>query len=214
MLVAGLIAGALRKIGALATGQAPSAPEANDALEAVRLMYEELVAEGKFGRQIDVAVPTGSANFTASENRRYTVENLAGTTITLPTFIDDRYWVWTPPYGWLPPGGVSAEPDQESRPPLDGNVIRIADLASTERRLFLWDAAIARWVSLLDLQLTDTAPLATRYGAGLQALLGVALAGEYGVPVPAATVQQAARCRSMLATRFDGPSTIVPGQFF
>ena len=214
MLVSALIAGALRKIGVLASGQAPAAPEAADALEALRLMYEAMVAEGLFGRQLDVWVPDGAANFTARENRRYTAEDLAGTTITLPTSIDDRYWIWTPPYGWSPPGGVTVEPGAERRPPLDGNIVRIADLATTGRSLFVYDSAIARWVSLLNLGMGDEAPLSTRYGAGLQAMLGVQLSGEDGVEVPEATVVEAARCRSAMAHRFDGPSRVVPGVYF
>jgi hypothetical protein len=208
-----LIAAALRKIGALASGQAPSAPEAQDALEALRQMYEAFVAEGLFGRQIDIAVPTGSADFTARENRRYTVQDLADVTITLPTFIDDRWWAWTPPYGWGPIGGATPEPGADTRPPLDGNVIRVADLGNEPRRLFVWDAAIARWTSLLDLDYADEAPLSTRYGHGIAAMLGVTLSGEYGVEVPASTVLEAARCRSAMATRFDGPARVVPGVY-
>ncbi len=214
MLVEALIAGAMRKIGALASGQAPSAPEAQDGLEQLRLMYEALVAEGLFGRQAEVWVPDGTANFTAFENRAYTVEDLAGITITLPTFVDDRWWLWQPPYGWYPSAGVSVEPGNGKRPPLDGNVVRMADLATTERRLFVYDGATARWTSLLDLDLTDEAPLSTRYGAGLQAMLGVQLSGEYGVQVPASTALEAARCRSAMSHRLDGPRRVVPGQYF
>jgi hypothetical protein len=204
----------MRKIGVLASGQTPSAPEAADALEALRLMYEEMVGNGVFGRQADVAVPDGTANFTARENRRYTVEDLANVTITLPTFIEDRWWLWQWPWEWGPMPIADQEPYTGVRPPLDRNVVRVADLASTQRRLFVYDSAIARWVSLLDLDLTDEAPLSTRYGAGLQAILGVKLSSEYGVDVPAATGLEAGRCQSALAMRLDGPATIVPGTYF
>lgn len=213
MLVSTLIAAGLRKIGVLASGQSPSAPEAQDALEALRQLYEFMVAEGIFGRQIDVAVPTASADFTARENRRYTVEDLANTTITLPTFIDDRWWVWTPPYGWWPAGSMTPEPGYDTRTPMDGNIIRIADLGNEARRLFVWDAAIARWTSLLDLDYADEAPLSTRYGHGIAAMLGVNLSGEYGVEPPPSTVLEANRCRSALQTRFDGPARVVPGVY-
>lgn len=208
-----LIAAALRKIGVLASGQAPSAPEAQDALEALQQLYEGMVADGLFGRQIDIAVPDGTGNFTARENRRYTVEDLAGITITLPTFIDDRWFVWTPPYGWWPPGGVTPEPGADTRPPLDGNIIRIADLGNEARRLFVWDAAIARWTSLLDLDYSDEAPLSTRYGHGIAAMLGILLSSEYGVEPPAATVLEASSCRSALSHRYDGPATVSPGVY-
>ena len=214
MLVSELIAGGLRKIGALASGQSPSAPDAADALSALRSMYEAFVSEGLFGRQAEVWVPDGTAAFTAYENRAYTAEDLASTTITLPTFVDDRWWLWQPPYGWYPSAGVSVEPGAGKRPPLDGNIVRIADLATTERRLFVYDAAIARWTSLLDLALTDEAPLSTRYGAGLQAMLGVQMSGEYGVDVPPATALEAARTRSAMSHRLDGPRRVVPGVFF
>ena len=213
MLVRTLIAASLRKIGVLASGQEPSAPEAQDALEALQQLYETLVADGMFGRQIDVAVPTGSADFTARENRRYTVQDLADVTIALPTFIDDRWWVWSPPFGWWPSGGATPEPGADTRPPLDGNIIRVADLGNEARRLFVWDAAVARWTSLLDLDYADEAPLSTRYGHGLAAMLGVNLSGEYGVDPPASTVLEANRCRSALASRFDGPARVVPGVY-
>ncbi len=146
--------------------------------------------------------------------RRYTVEDLANVTITLPTFIEDRWWLWQWPWEWGPMPIADQEPYTGVRPPLDRNVVRVADLASTQRRLFVYDSAIARWVSLLDLDLTDEAPLSTRYGAGLQAILGVKLSSEYGVDVPAATGLEAGRCQSALAMRLDGPATIVPGTYF
>lgn len=204
----------MRKIGVLASGEAPPAPEAADALEALQQLYEALVAEGVFGRQIDVAVPLDSANFTARENRRYTVADLADVTITLPTFIDDRHWVWSPPYGWWPVGGTTPEPKADERPPLDGNIIRIADLGNEARRLFVWDAAVARWTSLLDLGFGDEAPLSTRYGHGLAAMLAVSLSAEYGVAVPPATALEAARCRSAMTHRYDGPARVSPGVYF
>jgi hypothetical protein len=204
----------MRKIGALASGQTPSAPEAADALEALRNMYEAFVSEGLFGRQAEVWVPDGTGDFTANENRSYTVEDLASVTITLPTFVDDSWWMWQPPYGWYPSAGMSTDPCAGKRPPLDGNVIRMADLTTTERRLFVYDGATARWTSLLDLELTDEAPLSTRYGAGLQAMLGVQMSGEYGVQVPPSTAIEAARCRSAMSHRLDGPRRIVPGVYF
>lgn len=210
MRVDTLIAGGMRKIGALASEQVPTAPEAADALTALREMYQAFVAEGLFGRQADVYVPDSVTALTASENRRYTVQDLAGVTITLPTTVDDRWWVWTPPDGFT----LTPEPSATLRPPLDGNVVRVADLASTETRLFVYDSAIARWTSLLDLALTDEAPLSTRYGAGLQAMLGVQMSGEYGVAVPPATILEAARCRSAMSHRLDGPRRIVAGVYF
>jgi hypothetical protein len=209
-----IIAGALRKIGSLASGEPVKAPEAADALEALRGLYQAFVSEGVFGRQIDFAVPSTTTDFTAREAARYTVEDLASVTITLPTFIENRYWIWTRPYGWAPPGGVTPEPDFELRPPLDGRIISIADLASVERRLFVWDAAIARWTSLLDLQLEDEAPLSTRYGQALQAILGVQLASEYGVELSPSVVLEAARGRSAMIHRYDGPATVSPGVFY
>lgn len=214
MRVDALISGAMRKIGVLASGQVPSAPEAADALEALRNMYEAFVSEGLFGRQAEVWVPDGTGDFTANENRSYTVEDLASVTITLPTFVDDSWWMWQPPYGWYPSAGMSTDPGAGKRPPLDGNVIRMADLTTTERRLYVYDGATARWTSLLDLELTDEAPLSTRYGAGLQAMLGVQMSGEYGVQVPPSTAIEAARCRSAMSHRLDGPRRIVPGVYF
>ncbi len=215
MQVDSLIKGAMRKIGALATGQDVPASEGQEALEMLRQMYLEFVGSGMFGRQADVFVPAGSAGFTANENRRYTVENIRDIAITLPEMVNDAWLRWMPPYGelWQAPV-VDAEPTSDERPPLDGALVTAADLSSEATRTFVYDAALARWVSLQDLEMTDQAPLSTRYAEGLMCELALRLSAEYGNEPPITVVRGAAQGRSAMVTRFDGPVRQSPGVFF
>jgi hypothetical protein len=215
VLVSSLIKGALRKIGALATGQDIEASEAQDALDVLRQMYLEMVGAGTFGRQADVFVPAGSADFTANEGRRYTVENIRDIAITLPEQVSDTWCRWTPPYGelWVPPQS-DGEPQSNNRPPMDHSLVTAADLSSQTTRTFVYDAALARWVSLQDLELTDTAPLSTRYAEGLMCDLALRLSAEYGAEPSIAVVRGAAQGRSAMVNKFDGPSRTMSGTFF
>lgn len=215
MQVDSLIKGAMRKIGVLASGAEAPASEAQEALELLRQMYLEFVGAGMFGRQADIFVPDGSADFTAKENRRYTVENIRAIAISLPEMINDSWCRWTPPYGalWVPPG-LDGEPVSNDRPPIDGAVVTAADLSSATTRTFVYDAALARWVSLQDMELTDQAPLSTRYAEGLMCELALRLAAEYGEEPSVAVVRGAAQGRSAMVTRFDGPARQTPGIFF
>lgn len=206
MLVNSLIKGAMRKIGALASGQEPEPSEAQEALDLLRQYYLEMVGAGTFGRQADVFVPAGSADFTASENRRYTVENIRDIAITLPEMVNDAWLRWTPPYGdlWRPPV-AAIEPTSDDRPPLDGALITAGDLSSETTRTFVYDSSLARWVSLQDLDLTDEAPLSTRYAEGLMCELALRLAAEYGAEPSVMVVRGAAQGRSAMVNKFDGP---------
>jgi hypothetical protein len=196
----------MRKIGVLATGAEPQPSEAQEALDLLRQMYLEFVGAGTFGRQADVFVPAGSADFTARENRRYTVENIRDIAITLPEMVNDTWCRWTPPYGdlWRPPV-VDTEPASDDRPPLDGALVTAGDLSSETTRTFVYDAALARWVSLQDLELTDQAPLSTRYAEGLMCELALRLAAEYEAEPSVTVVRGAAQGRSAMVNRFDGP---------
>lgn len=218
MLVNALVKGALRKLGALATGSDVPAAEAADALEALQQMYLEMVGAGTFGRQADIFVPIGAPDFTAREARRYTVKDFADIAITLPELVDDSWWrcSWAPaPFGsmWIPPT-VTTEPYTTQRPPLDGALITEADLSSTETRTFVYDSAIARWTSLQDLTYSSVAPLSTRYGNGLMCELAIRLAPEYDMDPPITVIRGASEGRSAMINRFDGPERVAYGRYF
>ena len=215
MLVNNLVKGALRKLGALSSGQDIPASEAADALEALQQIYLEMVGAGTFGRQADISVPAGAADFTAREGGRYTVDDLRGIAISLPEVVNDAWWRWSVPYGamWVPPA-VATGPHSTNRPPLDGSLVTASDLAASGTRTFVYDAAIGRWTSLQDLTYTDVAPLSTRYGNGLMCELAIRLAPEYDLEPPITVVRGAAEGRSAMVTRFDGPARVSQGQYF
>lgn len=215
MQVDSLIKGAMRKIGVLASGQDIPPAEATEALDLLRQMYLEMVGAGTFGRQADVYVPDNAADFTASEARRYTVKDLNNIVITLPEVVNDAWYAWKPPYGemWTPPS-VTTEPITDERPPLDGALVTEMDLTTTQTRTFVYDSAIARWTSLQDLDLTDIAPLSTRYAEGLMCELALRLSAEYGNEPPITVVRGAALGRSAMVNRFDGPPRTIYGTFF
>jgi hypothetical protein len=207
VLVSSLIKGAMRKIGALASGQEPEPSEAQEALDMLRQYYLEMVGAGTFGRQADVFVPSSAADFTANENRRYTAESLREVGIALPETVSDSWWRWTPSYGelWRPPVTTATEPSNDQRPPLDGALVTASDLSYGTTRTFVYDAALGKWTSLQDLDLGDQGPLSTRYAEGLMCELAVRLSSEYGGDPPIAVVRGAAQGRSAMVNKFDGP---------
>ena len=216
MTIDQLVKGALRKLGALATGQDIDPSEAQDALDACRQMYLDMVGEGRFGRQIDAFVPSTATDFTAREAARYTVENLRDIQISLPEVTRDCWWRWDLPYGaqWVPPA-LATQPYSGVRPPRDGALITATDLSSEATRTYVYDSGVGRWVSLQDLNYGDTAPLTSRYGDGLMCELAIKLQPEYGQgDPPGAVVLGAARNRSAMSCRWDGPRSTVVGTYF
>lgn len=141
-----IITYAMRSSGVLASGDEPTASEGEDGLAALQSFYDELVAQGMFGRLTDSYLTTSD---TAQEGFRYLLGS--GVTLTEPTTI-------------------SAE-DSE-----DGITRQPRDLALYEsltnagvRSVRLYDRT--GWVNLIDLALTDIAPLSSRGAMGLAAAL-------------------------------------------
>ena len=83
-----------------------------------------------------------------------------------------------------------------------------------ETRTYVYDAALARWTDLANLNIGDPAPLSTRYGEGLACELAIRLAPEYNQEPSAAIVRGAAQGRSAMVCRFDGPERAVRGQYY
>ncbi len=141
-----VITSALKLARVLASGAQPSAAEGEDGLACLQSLYDEFVAEGVFGRLTDSYL---TADDTVKEGYRYLLAS--GVTLTEPTTI-------------------SAEdaPDGIERQPRDMAIYE--SLTSTgSRTVRLYDRT--GWVDLLDLALSDLAPLAGRGLIGLAATL-------------------------------------------
>lgn len=167
-----VITRALRFLGVLGEGEAPSANGAADALESLQGLYYDLIDKG--ADLTDVRI---TANYTAEENER--VFNVGGPfVVTLPDYITD----------------TSLTPDDDGlqrRPPREFAVISIA---GDPRETHVYDPTLGDWVAIEDLETTDEAPWASQLNQGLSAMLAVILAPEYGVeprPVVAALAEDA-----------------------
>lgn len=214
MIVDELVKGALRKLGVLSSGNEIEASEAVDAMLALSGLYMEMVGRGTFGRQCDIAVPQATMDFVARPGSRFLTEDLATIGITLPEFVQDRWWRWDYGRYWTPPAVNTGPSYAGISPPLDGSLVTLADLSSAQTRTYVYDSAAGRWTDLQGLIMADHAPLSTRYGNGLMCELAIRLTDEYGGDIRPATVQGAAQFWSAIATRFDGPERTVRGQFF
>ncbi|KQS01501.1 hypothetical protein ASG11_17765 [Sphingomonas sp. Leaf357] len=185
-----LISRALRRIGVLAAGTAPSDIEANDALDVLSAIYLRLITEGVFGTLRDV-VPTG--DYTAGENERVIRSNGMVGVISLPDTINDC---------------------GRDRAPLDGSLVIISDSYTDETEAWLYDGAVKSWVLLTELTLTDTAPMSNRDPLGLVCTLATELADEYGQQASDIIRMNAARFHMGIAHNWSNPSTVVRGDYF
>jgi len=142
----------------------------------------ELIAGGAFGRFNDVIV---DEDYTAEEQDRILVTDTSAITITLPETVDDDL--------------------VGDRPPLDGSIIAVTDVATLDRATFIYDAAYAAWTLIEDLTLSSFAPLSIRYRSGLEAKLAVRLSEENGMAVTPELRRQEAQGTLALLHRFDAP---------
>lgn len=182
---------ALRKIGALASGTEMSASEGAEALELLRSLYRTFVGQASFGEQRSVYVPANE-DITAWPNTRIVTEDYATSVITLPLLIDDTTPKWD--YGWGPYRWAAYRPG----PPEDFSIITVNDRTDPSIRFtYVYDAAFAQWTDIESFVLADEAPLSTRMGNELAAMLAIELAPEYGADALTASqspnVQLAAR---------------------
>jgi hypothetical protein len=143
---------AMRALALLASGETPSSQESEDGLVALQSFYDEIVMSGMFGRLEDIYL---TADDTAEEGKRYFLA--AGITLTEPTII------------------LAADTDDgEDRQPRDLSLYEsLTDTGTLSRRLY----DRTGWVDLLDLSLTDVAPLSGRGAMGLAA--AVACSGGF-----------------------------------
>lgn len=148
-----IVRAALRKTGALSSGNEPTASEANEGLETLRSLYQEWIDRAVFGRLKTVKA---SADYVAGEGERV-VSN--GFEISFPTTIDDGC---------------------ETREPADLALVMVVT-AGAEPDSRIYDANRAEWVTVAGLALSDDAPLAGRGSDGLAACLARKIAGDYGL---------------------------------
>lgn len=160
-------------------------------LQVLQDVYLGLVGSGGFGRFKDVNV---AADYTAYEQDRILVTTEDAVTVTLPETTDD--------------------PDEGIRPPRDGSVVMVTDVYSADRSTYVYDAAGALWTGIEALTLTDTAPLAIRYRAGLEARLAVRLSEENGMAVTPELRRQEAHGIASLLHRFDAPEIQTQPNYF
>lgn len=217
-----LIKRSLRKLGAIAAGQEPTADMATDALVSLQSLYLELIGQGVFGRQFDITIT--DATYTANEQERILCDNLSGVTITLPDQITappwwcgygDGYWSgyggwWGPDYGvgWL---SNCVYP----RPPRDGALVTLTDLLSDFSQNYIYDSQIGRWTLIQGLTLNSDAPFYARYQEGIACKLAEILSPEYpALPLNPQVLKGANQFNSAISHRWDAPRTAVAVPFF
>lgn len=179
-----LVRGAFRRAG-ISRDLAEVRPrEMERGLQVFQDLLLELIAGGAFGRFNDVIV---DEDYTAEEQDRILVTDTSAITITLPETVDDDL--------------------VGDRPPLDGSIIAVTDVATLDRATFIYDAAYAAWTQIEDLTLSSFAPLSIRYRSGLEAKLAVRLSEENGMAVTPELRRQEAQGTLALLHRFDAPET-------
>ena len=177
----------MRRLGVIASGQDPLETEIDDALVALKGLYQRLITEGTLGSITDVIATPGV--FNAPENSRVLRNDPATVTINLPETVTDC--------------GVE-------RPPLSGAVIVIADTFSGVTATHIYDGELRRWLIIETLDRTAVAPLAERDVNGLASLLALELADEYGQEPGPVTTGSALRFQASLAADFSRPVPTVP----
>ena len=166
-----IITYAMRQAGVLGSGEEPTAAEGEDGLVALQSMYDDWRNRGMFGQLEDVYL---SESDTAQEGKRYFIPT--GMTLT------DATSVYTDSSG-------------NTRQPRDLALYETLTQAGTQTAK-LYDRT--QWVDLLDLTLSDTAPLSKRNAYGLAACLSLsggfqASFGESANPIVAALCSQFTR---------------------
>lgn len=207
-----IVNGSLRKIGKLAGGREPRTQDSQDALEALRGLYRQLINSGAFGRLRDV-IPTGAA-YTAGENERIFRNSDATMEIALPETMQRGF-----PFGPLPydqeEASYPADPvDHAIRPPRDCSVVVISDAFTAQTVHYIYDGQMRLWVALDGLMLTDEAPLSSRDPEGLKSLLAMQIVDEFGGQLGEATARAALNYQSALLTRFSTPATTGITEYF
>lgn len=189
---------ALRRLSRIAAGQQPTGADLNDGMDALQGLYSEVVGLGAFGKLYDVVLDSNVPTYTAYEQQRIVCQNPAGISVTLPTILTLPPPWWTYNQGISPSWGCYGYcgPDYSfgwwcdyPRPPRDKACVVINDEYSDTNQVWLYNANLARWEELTDINPGDRAPMADRNSEGLANALAVRLSSEYGVQVPPAVAR-------------------------
>lgn len=207
-----IVNGALRKIGKLAGGREPRTQDSQDALEALRGLYRQLINSGAFGRLRDV-VPTG-ASYTAGENERIFRNSDVTLEITLPELVRRDF-----PFGPLPydeeevyyPDGIV---DNAMRPPRDCSVVVISDAFTAQTVHYIYDGQQRLWTPIDGLELDSVAPFSFRDPEGLKCLLATQINDEFGGQLGEMSMRMAANFQTALITRYSSPAQIGRTEYF
>ncbi len=195
--------GALRKLGILAAGREARPVDLNDTFDALKGLYKQLITNGAFGRLVDV-IPT--EDYTAFENERIFRNTEDVVSITLPeTLLNWEYWGgwWIYgryPYEPVPPATNATNLDV--RTPRDCAVVSIIDKFSELDADFIYDGQRKQWTGISSLTLDADAPLSNRDPQGLQSLLALQIADEYGREIGPTTSRLAGNFQTALTNRF------------
>jgi hypothetical protein len=207
--------GALRKCGVLAAGREARTIDLNDAFDALKGLYRQLITQGTFGRLRDV-IPI--SDYVAFENERIFRNTEDVVSITLPETLRNAefwgaYWIFGRyPYEPVPPADNAVNLDV--RTPRDCAVVAIIDKFSGLESTFIYDGQLKSWQGISDLTLDSEAPLSARDPLGLQALLASQIFDEYGNELGGATIRQAATFMTGLTNRFSFCAEPVPMEYF
>lgn len=185
----GIITYAMRQARILGLGKEPKAAEAEEGMAALQSMYDEMRTGGMFGELEDVYL---DASDVAEEGKRYYVP--AGSTLTDATseYVDS--------YG-------------VTRQPRDLALYEMAD-SDGNHSARLYDRT--GWVDLLDLGLSDIAPLSGRNAYGLAACLATSGGGVsvFGAEPPEAVIALARHFRANLIGKTGSTQDQAGGEYF
>lgn len=166
-----IISGALVMLGQLRAGKVASGIAAQDGLEALKGIYQDVVTSGSRGILTNVIATEA---YTAGENERITD---AGFTITKPTTVED----------------VCTDDD---RPVKDLAVVQVV---GTNAGTWIYEANLGAWSRLDELEAAGEAPLSSTRALGLKARLALELADSYGASPSAVVLRNAQKFQAWLA---------------
>lgn len=191
-----IVSKALGRIRQTRVGEVPTGAEAEDAMGALQGLYDGWVSSGLFGRLNDTII---SGDYTALEQDR--VINDGNYTVTLPLQYSNTFTMGSY-YPIMPDERIYTYLQTDvARPPRDLSMIEVQD-AGTPRR-YLYSGHLRKWVSILNLKLTDVAPLSERGATGLASCLAEVLSDEYGEPCGPDVQKRAALFMWGLSARYD-----------
>lgn len=185
---------ALKQGRVIGVNAQPTAPEAEAGLQAFQGMFDAWVTGGMFGTLQDVYLETDDA---AEEGRRYLLA--AGVTLTLPSIVAGQG------------GDYGEEGNSSSRQPYDLSLVESVTEAGV-RSVSLWDRT--EWVSLLDLDLADDAPLASRGLTGLAACVAKTYCEKFGRDLGPNTAMLARKFEGSLSAKFGSTRAKTAGDYF